>query len=54
MEEQTKDLLENTPIEIVEKIQCFAMDIRNDWNDPRYECRKIDELCDKLAKLLKQ
>lgn len=42
---------ETTKLEIIEKISALAWDIRNDWSDPRSECRKIVELCDKLKNL---
>lgn len=39
---------ENTHREIIEKIKALALRIRKDWTDPRGECRKIVELCDKV------
>ena len=46
------DLPESTAIEIADKIQALAWEIRSDWSDPRSECRKIVELTDKLKTLL--
>lgn len=42
------DMPETTKLEIIEKISALAWEIRNDWSDPRGECRKIVELCKKL------
>lgn len=51
-EEKTSwDMPETTKLEIIEKISALAWDIRNDWSDPRSECRKIVELCKKLQEL---
>lgn len=50
-EESAFDLPENTKEEIIDKIEALAWDIRNDWSDPRGECRKIVELCNKLKTL---
>jgi hypothetical protein len=50
-EENVWDLPEETKDEIINKIQALAWDIRNDWTDPRGECRKIVELCSKLKTL---
>lgn len=48
-EEKTSwDMPEQTKKEIIEKISALAREIRNDWSDPRSECRKIVELCKKL------
>lgn len=55
MEDEEKtayDLPEQTPDEIIEKIRGMATEIRNDWSDPRSECRNIWRLCDKLKELL--
>ena len=52
MEETTSyDLAEDTKEEIINKIESFAWEIRNDWSDPRSECREIVRLCDKLKKI---
>ena len=50
MEEETSafDMPETTKLEIIEKISALAWEIRNDWSDPRGECRKLVELCKKL------
>lgn len=48
-DESAWDLPEETKEQIIEKIEALAWEIRNDWSDPRGECRKIVELC----KLLK-
>lgn len=50
-EENVWDLPEETKGEIIDKIQALAWLIRNDWSDPRGECRKIVELCEKLKLL---
>lgn len=46
------DLPENTPEEIINKISAMASSIREDWTDPRSECRAIWSLCTKLKKML--
>ena len=50
MEEETDafDLPETTKDEIINKIEALTWEIRGDWSDPRGECRKIVELCNKL------
>lgn len=50
-EENAFELPEETKNEIIEKIQALTWNIRNDWSDPRSECRKIVELCEKLKSL---
>ncbi len=50
-EESAFDMPETTRLEIIEKISALAWEIRNDWSDPRSECRKIVQLCDKLKDL---
>lgn len=47
-EDNTFELPEDTKEEIIDKISALAWQIRNDWTDPRAECRKIVELCEKL------
>lgn len=47
-EPTTWDMPEETREQIIAKIRAIAWDIRGDWSDPRSECRKIVELCDKL------
>ena len=47
-EENVWDLLEETQEEIIDKISALAWQIRNDWSDPRSECREIVRLCEKL------
>jgi hypothetical protein len=47
-EENAFDMPEETAIQIVDKIYALAVSIRSDWSDPRGECRKIWDLCDKL------
>lgn len=42
------DMPETTRLEIIEKIEALAWEIRNDWSDPRGECRTIVALCVKL------
>ena len=51
MEETAFNLPETTKLEIIEKIEALALEIRKDWNDPRNECRKIVDLCKKLKEL---
>ena len=43
---------EESELEIVCKIDAMAASIRNDWTDPRAECREIFRLCDLLKKKL--
>lgn len=45
------DLPENTKLEIINKIADLAWQIRNDWTDPRSECRRIVELTTKLKSI---
>ncbi len=45
------ELPERTKEEIIDKISSLATQIRMDWSDPRGECRKIKELCEKLKNL---
>ena len=41
--------MENEKIkEIIDEIEAMANSIRNNWSDPRFEIRKIKELCQKL------
>jgi hypothetical protein len=47
-EESAFDMPETTREEIINKISALAWQIRGDWSDPRSECRKIVELCEKL------
>jgi hypothetical protein len=46
------DLPESNALEVVDKIYALAQQIRNDWNDPRSECRTIYKLCDKLKTMI--
>lgn len=46
------DLPENTVEEIIDKINAMASSIRNDWTDPRSECRAIWALTKKLKAML--
>lgn len=48
MEEDAYNLPEDTKEQIIDKISSLAWEIRSDWNDPRNQCRKIVELCNKL------
>lgn len=50
-EENVFELPENTKEEIIDKIEALAWNIRNDWSDPRSECRAIVKLCEKLKSL---
>lgn len=54
MEERSYELPEGTKEEIIEKISAYAWEIRNDWSDPRSECRDIVRLCDKLKLLISE
>lgn len=38
----------NTRKDIINQIAELASEIRNDWTDPRHECRRIMELCNEL------
>ena len=51
MVENAFELPETTKLEIIEKIKALAWSIRNDWTDPRGECRTIVKLCEKLKEL---
>ena len=44
------NMQEDTCEQIIEKIYEMATSIRNDWSDPRSECREILRLCDLLKK----
>ena len=44
------NMQEDTCEQIIEKIYEMATSIRNDWSDPRSECREIWRLCDLLKK----
>jgi hypothetical protein len=46
------DMHETTAVEIINKIAALACDIRNDWSDPRSECRAIVRLTEKLKESL--
>ena len=45
-------LPERTEAEIIEKIKALNEEIWGDWTDPRGECRKIAELCNKLLEMV--
>jgi hypothetical protein len=45
------DLPETTRREIIVKISAMASSIRNDWSDPRNECRHILRLCTMLIEM---
>ena len=47
-EENAFNLPEKTKEETINKIEALAWQIRNDWNDPRSECRAIVALCKKI------
>jgi hypothetical protein len=42
------EMLEETTEQIIDKISEMASSIREDWTDPRTECRHIRRLCDLL------
>ena len=46
------DMPETTAMEIISKIEAMAWEIRNDWTDPRGECRTIIRLTEKLKEIL--
>ena len=46
------DLPEETKEEIIDKISAMASSIRNEWTDPRSECRAIWALCKKLKEMI--
>lgn len=46
------DMPETTAVEILDKIAEMAWEIRNDWSDPRGECREIVRLAEKLKEIL--
>ena len=46
------DLPETTANEIINKIARLAWAIRDDWSDPRGECRAIVRLTEKLKEFL--
>ena len=48
------NLPETTAIEIINKIEAMAWEIRSDWSDPRGECRTIVRLTEKLKEFLFQ
>lgn len=50
-EDNAFDLPEESKLEIIDKIAALAMQIRNDWTDPRSECRRIVELTTKLKSI---
>jgi hypothetical protein len=45
------EMPETTALEIINKIASMAREIRNDWTDPRNECREIVKLTEKLKEL---
>lgn len=46
------DMPEETKEQIICKISALAWQIRSDWTDPRSECRRIADLCEKLRSLI--
>jgi hypothetical protein len=52
MEETAFKLPEETRLQIIEKIEALTWSIRNDWSDPRGECRTIVLLCKKLKEFI--
>ncbi len=50
-EQDPYQMPETTKLEIIDKIQALAYEIRMDWIDPRGECRMIRELCNKLKQM---
>ena len=50
-EENAFEMPETTREEIIDKISALAWQIRNDWSDPRGECRTIVGLCNKLKEM---
>jgi hypothetical protein len=47
-EESAFNMPETTREEIIDKIEALTWSIRNDWSDPRGECKTIVGLCKKL------
>jgi hypothetical protein len=45
------EMPENTKAQIIDKIEAMSDSIREDWNDPRSETRRIKALCQKLRDL---
>lgn len=45
------EMPEETKVQVLEKIKALAWEIRNDWSDPRGECREIVRLCKLLIEL---
>ena len=50
--ESAWDMPEITRVEIIDKISALALEIREDWSDPRSECREIVRLCNKLKEIV--
>ena len=50
-EESAFDMPETTKEEIIDKIEALAREIKNDWSDPKGECRTIISLCKKLYEM---
>lgn len=40
--------------EQIDEIESLAWDIRNDFSDPRYEARKIVEICESIREDFKK
>lgn len=51
-EENIFDMPEDTKEHIIDKIYAMSSSIRNDWSDPRSECRQIWRLCDLLKTMI--
>jgi len=51
-EQNAFDMPETTKEEIIDKIEALAWDIRNDWTDPRGQCKTIVALCKKIKEEL--
>lgn len=49
--ESAFDMPEETLEQVVNKIEAMAWQIRNDWSDPRSECRSIVRLSSKVREL---
>jgi hypothetical protein len=49
-EENPHELPEETFSEMLDKMSALAWCIRNDWSDPRHECREIVRISNKIKK----
>ena len=53
MEEKSAyDMPELTAFDIVDKIEAYAWEIREDWTDPRFQVKEIARLSQRLKSML--